>query len=88
MILWLYVLRTSDNHSILRTILTLFIGFIVVDHLSHFSYDLIKFGGFYYNAINQPIDYMVNLFKPTLSSLSKLYSFVVAIYSLKSIYSK
>ena len=86
MILWLYVWRTSDNHSILRTIMTLFIGFIVVDHLSHFSYDLIKFGGFYYNAISQPIQYLISLFKPSISSPSKIFNFVIIMYSLLSLY--
>ena len=88
MILWLYVWRTSDNHSILRTILTLFIGFIVVDHLSYFSYDLINFGGLYYNAISQPIQYLINLFKPSVYSPSKLFNLVVILYSLINIYRK
>jgi len=86
MILWLYVWRTSDNHSILRTILTLLIGFIVADHLSHFCYDLIKFGSLYYDAINQPIDYIVNLVKPSLSTPSKLFNFVVVLYSILKMY--
>ena len=86
MILWIYVWRTSDNHSILRTILTLFIGCIIVDHLSHFTYDLINFGGFYYNAISQPIQYLINLFKPSVSSPSKLFNFVIILYSLRMLY--
>ena len=88
MILWIYIWRTSDNHSVLRTILTLFIGFIIIDYLSHFTYDLINFGGFYYNPTTQPIQYLINLFKPAISSPSKLFNFVVILYSLKVLYKK
>ena len=86
MILWVYVWRTNDNHSILRTVLTIFFGFIIVDHISNLILDLINYGGFYYHPLSKPIDYLTFLFKPSILNPPKLFNFVIILYSLITLY--